>query len=65
MKECPDRYWKMEPIVIRIMSVSYTHLDVYKRQDKFREGMTRCEPYPLCFGTIYFPTDNHEKISPQ
>ena len=19
--------------------------------------MTRCEPYPLCFGTIYFPTD--------
>ena len=33
--------------------------------DKFREGMTRCEPYPLCFGTIYFPTDNHEKISPQ
>ena len=19
MKECPDRYWKMEPIVIRIM----------------------------------------------
>ena len=24
--------------------------------DKFREGMTRCESYPPCFGTIYFPT---------
>ena len=24
--------------------------------DKFREGMTRCESYPLCSGTIYFPT---------
>ena len=24
--------------------------------DKFREGMTRCELYPPCFGTIYFPT---------
>ena len=24
--------------------------------DKFREGMTRCESYPPCSGTIYFPT---------
>ena len=24
--------------------------------DKFREGMTRCESYPPCFGTTYFPT---------
>ena len=24
--------------------------------DKFREGMTRCESYPLCSRTIYFPT---------
>ena len=24
--------------------------------DKFREGMTRCVSYPLCSGTIYFPT---------
>ena len=23
---------------------------------EFREGMTRCESYPPCFGTIYFPT---------
>lgn len=25
----------------------------------FREGMTRCESYPPCFGTIYFPTVPH------
>ena len=25
-------------------------------QIKFREGMTRCESHPPCFGTIYFPT---------
>ena len=25
-------------------------------QINFREGMTRCESYPPCFGTIYFPT---------
>ena len=24
-------------------------------QINFREGMTRCESYPPCFGTIYFP----------
>ena len=24
--------------------------------DKFREGITRFESYPLCSGTIYFPT---------
>ncbi len=37
--------------------------------DTFREGMTRCESYPPCFGTIYFPTvhffrgDNYIKLS--
>ena len=25
-------------------------------QINFREGMTRCESHPPCFGTIYFPT---------
>lgn len=24
-------------------------------QINLREGMTRCESYPPCFGTIYFP----------
>ena len=24
-------------------------------QINFGEGMTRCESYPPCFGTIYFP----------
>ena len=39
--------------------------------DKFREGMTRCESYPPCFGTIYFPTvhffrgNNYIKLSPK
>ena len=34
--------------------VVVSHL--FSFSDKFREGMTRCESYPPCFGTIYFPT---------
>ena len=32
-------------------------------QINFGEGMTRCESYPPCFGTIYFPTAPYVNIS--
>ena len=34
-------------------------------QINFREGMTRCESYPPCFGTIYFPIAPSFYISPE
>ena len=40
--------------------VVVSHL--FSFSDKFREGMTRCESYPPCFRTIYFPTAPQEML---